>query len=135
MIWQTKEYMTDKLVKPVLKRADSVVEIGNAVLASKYTTIAAHTLDSALNVADKYVDKYLPDAADQAFEGIILYSSLNFVFVLWRLVKSSVRFRLQFLSFQKRYFSARTRTIRAKRKYHNLSDLRCHSTSFNFYGG
>lgn len=30
------------------------------MLASKYTTFAASTLDGALNVADKYVDKYLP---------------------------------------------------------------------------
>lgn len=68
-MWQTKEYMNDHLVKPVLKRADSVIEVGNAVLASKAAAYAADTLDNALNVADKYVDKYLPDAVDQAQDG------------------------------------------------------------------
>ncbi|KAF7282872.1 lipid storage droplets surface-binding protein 1-like isoform X3 [Rhynchophorus ferrugineus] len=62
--WNTKQYAKDtvntKIVKPVLKRADSVKQIGNSVLASKYTAYAANTLDDALNVADKYVDKYLP---------------------------------------------------------------------------
>jgi hypothetical protein len=32
--------------------------------ATKYGELAATRFDSALNVADKYVDKYLPDAAD-----------------------------------------------------------------------
>nr|AEE63508.1 unknown [Dendroctonus ponderosae] len=61
--WNTKQYVTDvstKIVRPVLKRADSVKQIGNTVLASKYTAYAAITLDGALNVADKYVDRYLP---------------------------------------------------------------------------
>ncbi|XP_060523670.1 lipid storage droplets surface-binding protein 1-like isoform X2 [Cylas formicarius] len=66
--WNTKQYAKDavstKIVRPVLKRADSVKEIGNAVLASKYTAFAADTLDGALNVADKYVDRYLPAAED-----------------------------------------------------------------------
>ncbi|KAK9728299.1 Perilipin family [Popillia japonica] len=53
----TKEYV----VRPVLKRADSVKEFGNSVLASKYTVYAADKLDGALDLADKYVDKYLPD--------------------------------------------------------------------------
>lgn len=54
------------MVRPVLKRADSVKEIGNAVLASKYTAFAADRLDGALNVADMYVDKYLPaDSTDE----------------------------------------------------------------------
>lgn len=58
--------MGNKIVRPVLKRADSVKQIGNSVLASKYTTFAAVTLDGALDVADKYVDKYLPaDAFDE----------------------------------------------------------------------
>ncbi|CAH1176400.1 unnamed protein product [Phaedon cochleariae] len=59
----TKQYVTDvgtKIAQPVLKRADSMKQIGNTVLASKYTTYAADTLDGALNVAEKYVDKYLP---------------------------------------------------------------------------
>ncbi|KAI4459708.1 perilipin [Holotrichia oblita] len=53
----TKEYV----VRPVLKRADSVKEFGNSVLASKYTVYAADKLDGALDLADKYVDKYLPE--------------------------------------------------------------------------
>ncbi|XP_063930767.1 lipid storage droplets surface-binding protein 1-like isoform X2 [Zophobas morio] len=63
--WNTKQYVTEvgnKIVKPVLKRADSVKQIGNTVLSSKYTAFAADTLDGALDVADKYVDKYLPAA-------------------------------------------------------------------------
>ncbi|KAM7361009.1 lipid storage droplet-1 isoform 2-T2 [Cochliomyia hominivorax] len=59
MYWNTKEYMTDRLVKPVLKRADSVKQIGNAVLESPLTTYAAERLDGALTVGDKFVDKYL----------------------------------------------------------------------------
>lgn len=52
-------------MRPVLKRADSVKQIGNSVLSSKYTAFAADKLDGALDVADKYVDKYLPaDASD-----------------------------------------------------------------------
>ncbi|XP_966587.1 lipid storage droplets surface-binding protein 1 [Tribolium castaneum] len=63
--WNTKQYVSDvssKIVKPVLKRADSVKQIGTTVLSSKYTEFAASTLDGALDVADKYVDKYLPAA-------------------------------------------------------------------------
>ena len=57
--------MGNKIVRPVMKRADSMKQIGNTVLASKYTAFAADKLDGALNVVDKYIDKYLPpDAAD-----------------------------------------------------------------------
>lgn len=59
MYWNTKEYMSDHLVRPVLKRADSVKQIGNAVLESPITTFAAERLDGALTVGDKFVDKYL----------------------------------------------------------------------------
>ncbi|KAG5879258.1 hypothetical protein JTB14_012528 [Gonioctena quinquepunctata] len=65
--WNTKQYVTDvstKIAQPVLKRADSVKQIGNTVLSSKYTAYAADTLDGALDVAEKYVDKYLPDDDD-----------------------------------------------------------------------
>ncbi|XP_049821209.1 lipid storage droplets surface-binding protein 1 isoform X2 [Aethina tumida] len=67
--WNTKQYVSNvgtQIVRPVLKRANSVKEIGNTVLASKYTAYAADTLDGALNVADKYVDKYLPADDDQS---------------------------------------------------------------------
>lgn len=58
-----------KLAKPVLKRADSVKQLGNQVLASKYTVYAAESLDGALDVADKYVDKYLPADDEQTVDG------------------------------------------------------------------
>lgn len=60
MYWNTKEYMSDRLVKPVLKRADSVKQLGSAVLELPITEFAADRIDGAITVADKYVDKYLP---------------------------------------------------------------------------
>ncbi|XP_017084137.1 lipid storage droplets surface-binding protein 1 isoform X2 [Drosophila eugracilis] len=66
MYWNTKEYMSDHLVRPVLKRADSVKQIGNAVLESPLTTYAADRLDGAFTAGDKFVDKYLvPIQTDQ----------------------------------------------------------------------
>ncbi|XP_013112651.1 lipid storage droplets surface-binding protein 1 isoform X1 [Stomoxys calcitrans] len=66
MYWNTKEYMSDHLVKPVLKRADSVKQIRNAVLENPITTFAAERLDGALTAGDKFVDKYLvPIDGDQ----------------------------------------------------------------------
>lgn len=66
MYWNTKEYMSDHLVRPVLKRADSVKQIGNAVLESPLTTYAAERIDGAFTVGDKFVDKYLvPIQTDQ----------------------------------------------------------------------
>lgn len=59
MYWNTKEYMSDHLVRPVLKRADSVKQIGNAVLESQLTTYAADRIDGAFTAGDKFVDKYL----------------------------------------------------------------------------
>ncbi|CAH0752178.1 unnamed protein product [Diatraea saccharalis] len=44
----------------VLKRADSVKQLGTAVLDSRVTAVTATALDRALTTADKYVDKYLP---------------------------------------------------------------------------
>ncbi|KAH8280948.1 hypothetical protein KR054_005507, partial [Drosophila jambulina] len=66
MYWNTKEYMSDHLVRPVLKRADSVKQIGNAVLESPLTTYAADRIDGAFTAGDKFVDKYLvPLRTDQ----------------------------------------------------------------------
>ncbi|XP_075147551.1 lipid storage droplet-1 isoform X2 [Haematobia irritans] len=66
MYWNTKEYMSDHLVKPVLKRADSVKQIRNVVLENPITTFAAERLDGALTAGDKFVDKYLiPIDGDQ----------------------------------------------------------------------
>lgn len=44
MYWNTKEYMSDHLVKPVLRRADSVKHLGNAVLDSRVSNFAADRL-------------------------------------------------------------------------------------------
>ncbi|XP_037948543.1 lipid storage droplets surface-binding protein 1 isoform X2 [Teleopsis dalmanni] len=66
MYWNTKEYMSDHLVRPVLKRADSMKHIGNAVLESPLTTYAADRIDGAFTAGDKFVDKYLvPINGDQ----------------------------------------------------------------------
>lgn len=58
MYWQTKEYMNDHLVKPVLKRKDSMKQIRKIVLENSITTFAADRLESALNAGDKFVDTY-----------------------------------------------------------------------------
>ncbi|XP_076547982.1 lipid storage droplet-1 isoform X2 [Osmia lignaria lignaria] len=50
-----REYVSNKIVRPVLMRAGSVKQIG-----SQAANVAADTLDGALTVADKYVDRYLP---------------------------------------------------------------------------
>lgn len=51
-------------VQPVtsrlLKRADSMKQIGIAALDSPFSTYAADRIDGAIDVADKYVEKYLP---------------------------------------------------------------------------
>lgn len=47
-------------VQPVLKRASSVKQLGSAVLESPLSAYAADRIDGAINVADKYVEKYLP---------------------------------------------------------------------------
>ncbi|VEN44238.1 unnamed protein product [Callosobruchus maculatus] len=79
--WNTKQYVAEvgtKIAHPVLKRADSVRQMKNSVLASKYTVYAADTLDGALDVVEKYVDKYLPaddeknasyDEVDRSIDG------------------------------------------------------------------
>ncbi|XP_072748792.1 lipid storage droplets surface-binding protein 1 [Anoplolepis gracilipes] len=55
MYLNTREYVHKNIVKPVLKRAGSVKQIG-----SQAANAAADRLDGALTVADKYVDRYLP---------------------------------------------------------------------------
>lgn len=65
MYWNTKEYMADHLVKPVLTRANSVKHIGNIVLDSKVTNFAADQLDNAFVRADAYIEKYLPNGEDK----------------------------------------------------------------------
>ncbi|XP_067618079.1 lipid storage droplets surface-binding protein 1 isoform X2 [Eurosta solidaginis] len=79
MYWNTKEYMSDHLVRPVLKRADSVKHIGNTVLESQLTAYAAQRLDEAFTVGDKFVDKYLiaiPGVQDQVDDGTLRINDL-----------------------------------------------------------
>lgn len=61
----------------VLRRADSVKQLGTAVLDSRVTAVTANALDRALTTADKYVDKYLPpdyhDAADGTYISTYFY--------------------------------------------------------------
>lgn len=70
-------------VRPVLKRAGSVKQIGNAVLDSRVSTYAVDRIEGALDVADKYIDKYLPpNAQDQTdCESIITFIFHYFSFV------------------------------------------------------
>ncbi|XP_017759214.1 PREDICTED: lipid storage droplets surface-binding protein 1 [Eufriesea mexicana] len=55
MYCNAREYVNNKIVRPVLMRAGSVKLIG-----SQAANAAAERLDNALTVADKYVDRYLP---------------------------------------------------------------------------
>jgi len=71
MYWSTKEYMQDRLVKPVLKRADSVKQLSTAVQHLNSVIYAADRVDDAITIADKYVDRYLPNdhSQDQVSDG------------------------------------------------------------------
>ncbi|XP_049285241.1 lipid storage droplets surface-binding protein 1 isoform X4 [Anopheles funestus] len=60
MFWNTKEYMSDHVMKPVLSRANSMKNLGHAVLESRVSNYAAGRIDGALVVCDKYVERYLP---------------------------------------------------------------------------
>uniref|UniRef100_A0A182LXY9 Lipid storage droplets surface-binding protein 1 n=1 Tax=Anopheles culicifacies TaxID=139723 RepID=A0A182LXY9_9DIPT len=60
MFWNTKEYMSDHVMKPVLSRANSMKNLGHAVLDSRVSNYAAGRIDGALVVCDKYVERYLP---------------------------------------------------------------------------
>lgn len=64
----TRDYVNNKIVRPVLMRAGSVQLIG-----SQAANVAADTLDGALSVADEYVDRYLPaDPDDKVADGKII---------------------------------------------------------------
>lgn len=64
MYWNTREYVNNKIVMPVLMRAGSVKQIG-----SQAADVAVDTLDGALTVADQYVDRYLPaDPTDKVVD-------------------------------------------------------------------
>lgn len=64
MYWNTKEFMSDRLVRPVLKRAESFKELGHVVLDSKVSNYAADQLDNFVDAADKYVERYLPQSTE-----------------------------------------------------------------------
>lgn len=79
----TKDYVRENVVQP-LKRSNSVKSIG------KYSDLAAEKIDSVLDVADKYVDKYLPDSGDfdtvgkpLLFQWAIFYSILLISFLIF----------------------------------------------------
>ncbi|XP_059054641.1 lipid storage droplets surface-binding protein 1 isoform X1 [Achroia grisella] len=59
----------------VLRRADSVKQLGTAVLDSRVTAVTATALDRALTTADKYVDKYLPPDNQDASDVVIVVSA------------------------------------------------------------
>lgn len=59
-IYLPPEAMYTETRRYVMRRADSVKQIGSAVLDSRVTAVTATALDRALSTADKYVDKYLP---------------------------------------------------------------------------
>jgi perilipin-2 len=69
MYWNTKEYIkesADHMFKPMLKRAASVKNLtSNIVLENKVTDYTAQRLDGAMNVFEKYVDRYLPQSVNQ----------------------------------------------------------------------
>ena len=66
MYCNAREYVNNKIVRPVLMRAGSVKQIG-----SQAANAAADKLDGALTVADKYVDHYLPaDPADKVADEV-----------------------------------------------------------------
>ncbi|EGI61017.1 PREDICTED: lipid storage droplets surface-binding protein 1 [Acromyrmex echinatior] len=63
MYLNTRDYVNEKIVKPVLMRAGSIKQIGSQVQS---TNAAVDRLDGALTVADEYMDRYLPeDPADK----------------------------------------------------------------------
>ena len=62
MYSNTREFVNNKFVKPVLIRADSV-----KAMSSHAANAAVDRLNGAINVADQYVDRYLPaDPNDKA---------------------------------------------------------------------
>lgn len=60
----TRDYVNNKIVKPVLIRAGGMRYIGNHAADA-----AADRLDGALTIADKYVDRYLPEEPIDTVDG------------------------------------------------------------------
>jgi perilipin-2 len=66
MYWNTKEYMSERLVRPVIQRANSVRKISNAVIMeNRVSTYAAAGADRCLTAADAVIEKYLPGEKGQ----------------------------------------------------------------------
>ncbi|XP_076620902.1 lipid storage droplets surface-binding protein 1-like isoform X2 [Colletes latitarsis] len=80
-----REYVSNKIVRPVLMRAGSVKQIG-----SQAANVAVDTLDGALTVADKYVDRYLP--ADPTDKVIDENAPIESVSKTTRTIKHGARF-------------------------------------------
>lgn len=59
MYLNTKDYVNNRFVKPVLNRAGSFKHIG-----SHAADAAVDTLDGLIDWSDKYIDHYLPADAD-----------------------------------------------------------------------
>ncbi|CAL7940198.1 unnamed protein product [Xylocopa violacea] len=73
MYFNAREYVNNKIVRPVLIRAGSMKQIG-----SQAANVAADTLDGALTVADKYVDEYLPaDPTDKVADEKAVVESVS----------------------------------------------------------
>lgn len=72
MYCNAREYVNNKIVRPVLMRAGSVKLIG-----SQAANAAAERLDNALTVADKYVDRYLPADPTDKVDGKLFDGKLN----------------------------------------------------------
>ncbi|XP_020294045.1 lipid storage droplets surface-binding protein 1 isoform X2 [Pseudomyrmex gracilis] len=84
----TREYVNNNIVKPMLMRAGSMKNIG-----SQAADVAAVTLDGALTIADKYVDRYLPaDPADKVGENKDEVDSTNPESKAARTIKHGRRF-------------------------------------------
>jgi perilipin-2 len=66
MYWNTKEYMSERLVRPVIQRANSVKKISNSmIMENRVSTYAAESADRCLTAADAVIDKYLPGEQGQ----------------------------------------------------------------------
>lgn len=83
----TKDYASRNVFQPMIKRAESMKEISYSK-----ANVAAEKLDSVLNIADQYVDKYLPDDGTQDNTGmyskVIGLSSDSLMKYIWSIAKS-----------------------------------------------
>ncbi|KAF7414897.1 hypothetical protein HZH68_003386 [Vespula germanica] len=87
MYWNTREYVANKILRPVLMRAGSVKQIG-----SHAASVAVDTLDGALTVADRYVDRYLPDPADKIVDEVDMNEPVS---KTTRTIKHGARFSIK----------------------------------------